>query len=192
MQPVIVRVYDLAERVVELPVECWTTVRDLTKMFCSVLGIKGETNKYFSLFDVEDTEGRVKKGKPPGEIVAQRRQRVLDLVALWQDVFDKGSDEGKKTHTKYRLMLKPTLYADVADSELSAIQLQYLGVRAPVPPRPRMALGLTGALPTGIRRCGPGDVEGDGGAGVHAGRAARAVRAGRPAGRGRGGRAGGH
>jgi len=120
--PVLVRVYHLDGTFDTMPVTSWVTPPVLKDMVCEKLGIiDGEG---FSLYEMTP-EGEERHLEPD--------ERVLDLTAYWQRLFEEEKqkgDEGKKKKKKstgnnfYRIVFKVHMYFDAtAEDRASAHEL---------------------------------------------------------------------
>jgi myosin-7 len=115
--PVILRVYHLDGTYEAMPIVSWTTARHMNEMMAVKLGIKDA--EAFSVYEMT----------PDGEErYLEPNERLLDLVAYWQRLFEEEKSE-KKDKTSitnmYRLVYKVHMYFDVEDSDTAARNEMY-------------------------------------------------------------------
>jgi hypothetical protein len=79
-KPVVVRVFFLDGSWMSLPCESWTTVAELNEMVASRLGIKEENQEAFAAFEIAK--------KSEEERALDDKERVLDVLSLWQCAYD--------------------------------------------------------------------------------------------------------
>lgn len=84
MRPVAVRVYHLDGSYDMMPVTSWTTPTHLNKMMAARLGIKDASA--FALYEMT----------PEGEERYLEKDRILDLVAYWQRLFEEEKTKKQK------------------------------------------------------------------------------------------------
>lgn len=122
--PVLVRVYHLDGTFDTMPVTSWVTPALLKQMVCEKRGIRdGEA---FAIYEMTPT-GEERYLEPD--------ERILDLVAYWQRLFEeekgKGDDSGKKKKKKatgndcYRVVFKVHMYFEPAADDRFAQHEMY-------------------------------------------------------------------
>ena len=122
--PVLVRVFHLDGTFDTLPVTSWVTPAALKAMVCEKRGIlDGEA---FAIYEMTpDDEERF----------LEPDERILDLVAYWQRLFEEEKqrgDEGKKKKKKatgndyYRIVFKVHMYFDPAAEDRAAAHEMYV------------------------------------------------------------------
>jgi len=112
MKPVVVRVYHLNGQYEMMPVTSWTTPEHLNKMMAARLGIKNPAA--FALYEMT----------PEGEERYLENDRILDLVAYWQRLFEEEkTKKQKKKEDKtamYRLVYKVHMYFEPQGGDKAA------------------------------------------------------------------------
>jgi hypothetical protein len=118
--PVLLRVYHLDGSYDMMPVTSWVTPNLLKAMVCKKRGIKN--SQAFGIFEMT----------PEGdERFLEQEERLLDLVAYWQRLFEEERVTGDDAQTKkqkkralgnnfYRVVFKVHMYFDIPKSDLSA------------------------------------------------------------------------
>ena len=118
MQPVLVRVYHVTGDSEFLPIMSWTTAEDMNRMMALKLGIKN--SEPFAVYEV--TPQMEERYLEPNE-------RIVDLVAYWQRLFEEEKVENDKkrdaAQRSYRFVYKVHRYYDSADDDRHAAHQMY-------------------------------------------------------------------
>ena len=118
MKPVVVRVYHLDGSYHMMPVTSWTTPERLNEMMAARLGIKNAAP--FALYEMT----------PEGEERYLEKDRILDLVAYWQRLFEeektKKQKKKERTTSLYRLVYKVHMYFTPAADDSAAQREMYI------------------------------------------------------------------
>eukprot|EP01029_Cantina_marsupialis_P015082 TRINITY_DN3303_c0_g1_i1.p1 TRINITY_DN3303_c0_g1~~TRINITY_DN3303_c0_g1_i1.p1 ORF type:complete len:930 (-),score=396.95 TRINITY_DN3303_c0_g1_i1:530-3319(-) len=110
LSPVAVRVHLLGDRSLIVPVESWTTASELVRIVCATLKI-GD-HQPFGIFETNQN------GE---ERILEDDERVLDLVAYWQRVFDEGKEKADKKNggERFKFVFKVVYYLNIAEEDLA-------------------------------------------------------------------------
>ena len=118
MRPVAVRVYHLDGSYHMMPVTSWTTPAHLNKMMAARLGIKDASA--FALYEMT----------PEGEERYLEKDRILDLVAYWQRLFEEEKTKKQKKKedntAMYRLVYKVHMYFEPAAADAAATKEMFI------------------------------------------------------------------
>ena len=113
---VIMRVHLLDGGFAIVPINSWTTVKEMHQMVTLKCGVKdGEP---FSIYEISypDEEERV----------LDETERVLDIVAYWQKTFDDDKAKNKKHDETYHFLYKVRLFLDPDPKDHAAVDLFYI------------------------------------------------------------------
>uniref|UniRef100_A0A7R9UDD6 FERM domain-containing protein n=1 Tax=Pinguiococcus pyrenoidosus TaxID=172671 RepID=A0A7R9UDD6_9STRA len=115
--PLNVRVSFLDDRYITLPVDSWSTAKELEGRCAKMLGIKDGTP--FALYEVSTEEE---------ERVLEPEERILDLVAYWTRLeTDERTRKGKMANIEeFRFVYKVRLFLDVPDDDVAGVHLMYI------------------------------------------------------------------
>mmetsp|Transcript_24551 Transcript_24551/g.76972 ORF Transcript_24551/g.76972 Transcript_24551/m.76972 type:complete len:751 (-) Transcript_24551:571-2823(-) len=115
--PLNVRVSFLDDRYLTLPVDSWTTAKELEGRCAKMLGIKDGAP--FAIYEVSTEEE---------ERVLEPEERILDLVAYWTRLeTDERTRKGKSANIEeFRFIYKVRLFLDVPDDDVAGVHLMYI------------------------------------------------------------------
>eukprot|EP01029_Cantina_marsupialis_P011270 TRINITY_DN251_c0_g1_i2.p1 TRINITY_DN251_c0_g1~~TRINITY_DN251_c0_g1_i2.p1 ORF type:complete len:848 (-),score=351.01 TRINITY_DN251_c0_g1_i2:687-2867(-) len=115
LRPVTIMVHFLNGDHIYVPVESWNTAKEVKEIVAAKVGVLD--NSPFALFEMNQN------GE---ERVLDNDERIMDLVAYWQRVFDEGKDKDKKkAPDRFKLVFKVYMYFNLNDEDISGNTFLY-------------------------------------------------------------------
>lgn len=115
-KPVIMRVHMLDGTFAIVPVQSWTTVKEMHSMVSQKLQIKNP--EPFAIYEISHPSLEERN--------LDENERVLDIVAYWQKTFDDDKAKNRKHDETYHFLFKVRLFLDPDPADIASMDLFYI------------------------------------------------------------------